>query len=108
MRNLPHTSTYLPNLLRNLAAIIVTATVIGLTLMFSVVVFTFILVAGTIAWAYLWWKTRKLRKQMRDFPARGAAMESEVIEGEVIDGEVISVVVTHETKDLSANNRRAD
>ena len=71
MRNLPHTSANIPSPLRNLVAVVATAAVFGLALMFSVVVVAVILVAGTIGWGYLWWKTRDLRKQMRSFPPRG-------------------------------------
>jgi len=46
---------------------------------------------------YLWWKTRDLRKQMRNHPfgdevIAGEVIEGEVIRGEVIEGEVIRVV----------------
>jgi len=101
MKNLPHTSTNNP--LRNLVAVVATAAVFGLALMFSVVVVSVILVAGTIAWGYLWWKTRDLRKQMRNYPPPGVVREgqmaeNDVIRGEVIEGEVIRVVDTQEEK----------
>jgi uncharacterized protein YneF (UPF0154 family) len=89
MKNLPNTSANFPNLLRKLVAIVSTIVLLGLALMFSVIVITVILVAGAIAWAYLWWKTRELRKQMRNYPPRGAMRESDVFEGEVMRGQVI-------------------
>ena len=103
MRNLPHTSANTPSPLRNLVAVVATAAAFGLALMFSVVVVAVILVAGTIAWGYLWWKTRELRKQMRNYPPPGMVREGElaennVIRGEVIEGEVIRVVDTREEK----------
>lgn len=102
MRNLPHTSANTSNPLRNLVAVVATAAVIGLALMFSVAVMAVILVAGSIAWGYLWWKTRELRKQMRNYPLRGVVMEAESVEedmiGDVIEGEVIHVVDTPEEK----------
>lgn len=86
------TSEKPPSLLRKVAALVVTATLIGLVLMFSVVLFAIIVVVGMIAWAYLWWKTRELRKQMRDFvPPPGTEQEQKVDE-EVFEGEVIRVV----------------
>ena len=102
MRHLPHTSANFPNSLRNLAAVVATAAVFGLALMFSVVVVAVFLAAGVIVWGYLWWKTRELRKQMRNYPPRNVAMEQEmagddVIRGEVIEGEAI-VVETREEK----------
>jgi uncharacterized protein YneF (UPF0154 family) len=103
MRNFPHNSTNLPNPFRNLLAVVATAAAFGLALMFSVVVVAIILVAGTIAWGYLWWRTRELRKQMRDYPPPGMVREREmaeddVIRGEVIEGEVIHVVDTPEDR----------
>ena len=103
MRNLPNTSTSIPNPFRNLLAIVATAAAFGLALMFSVVVVAIILVAGTIAWGYLWWRTRELRKQMRNYPPPGMMKEGEmdendVIRGEVIEGEVIHVVDPRDEK----------
>lgn len=103
MKQLPHTSTSLPNALRNLAAVAATVVVFGLTLMFSVVVFSVIIVVGMLGWIYLWWKTRELRKQMRNYPPPGMVMggemgENEVVKGEVIEGEVIRVVDTPEDR----------
>lgn len=75
--------------LRKAVAFIVTAALVGLVLMFSAVLFAIILVVGTIAWAYLWWKTRELRKQMQNFPPDSASMEGEIVEMEIVEGEVI-------------------
>jgi len=72
MRNLPNTSSTSLNPLRKLVAIVSTIVLLGLALMFSVIVIAVILVAGAIAWAYLWWKTRELRKQMRNYAPHGA------------------------------------
>jgi len=103
MRNLPHSPTNISNPLRSLIAVVATAAAFGLALMFSVVVVAVILVAGTMAWGYLWWKTRELRKQMRNYPPPGMVREgqmagNDVIRGEVIEGEVIRVVDTPEKK----------
>jgi hypothetical protein len=54
-------------------------------LMFSAVMFVVILVLGLLAWGYFWWKTRELRKVMRECsPSGGVVSEGEVIEGEAI------------------------
>jgi len=103
MRNLPHSPANIPNPLRNLVAVVATAAAFGLALMFSVVVVAVILVAGTMAWGYLWWKTRELRKQMRNYPPPGMVREGEmaandVIRGEVIEGEAIRVVDTQKDR----------
>jgi hypothetical protein len=82
--------------LRKLGALIVTVAMVGVVLMFSAVLFAIIIVAGTIAWAYLWWKTRELRKQMRNFPPREVRREEKMSNGEVFEGEVIRVVDSQE------------
>jgi hypothetical protein len=99
MKNLLHISTGSPGPLRKMAAFVVTLAMIGLILMFSAVLLAVILAAGAAGWVYLWWKTRALRKQMRNMPPRGVAMEGEVFKreetrGEVIEGEVIRVIDT--------------
>lgn len=81
-----------PNPLRKLAAFVVTAGLAGLALMFSVVLLAVILVVGMIAWGYLWWKSRELRKQMRDFQSRAMEREQKAGEDGVFEGEVIRVV----------------
>ena len=93
MKYISHTTP--PGLLQKTTAIVTTAALLGLGLMFSAVLLTVIVTIGAAAWFYLWWKTRGLRKQMQaqmqDFPPRGAAMESEVFHGEVIEGEAVRV-----------------
>lgn len=73
-----------------------TAALAGLALMFSAVLLALLLVIGVTAWAYLWWKTRALRKQMRNFPPPGAqaengAFKDEAHSGVVIEGEAVRV-----------------
>lgn len=68
---------------------LVTATLVSLALMFSALLLLGILIASLIAWGYLWWKTRDLRKQMRNHPKNEDIIEGEVIRGEIIEGEVI-------------------
>ena len=82
MKNLTHSSVALPGFFRKMVALVATVALITLVLMFSAVVFAVIVVAGLLAWAYLWWKARELRKQMRSFSSRSVVMEEEVIEGE--------------------------
>jgi hypothetical protein len=103
MRNLPNNAASFPSPLRKMAAFVVTVALIGLVLMFSIVVLAVALVVGAIAWAYLWWKIRELRKQIRNFPPRGVVTEGELvadekIRGEVIEGEVIRVVETRDVR----------
>lgn len=46
---------------------------------FSLVLFAVLVAVGLLVWAYLWWKTRALRKQMRERPPGGRVIEGEVI-----------------------------
>lgn len=69
-----------------------TVVIAGLALMFSVVLFAIIATVGILAWGYFWWKTRDLRKQMREIHEQALRGQSgyrppagsDVIEGEVI------------------------
>ncbi|MEY4592198.1 MAG: hypothetical protein RIR18_1093 [Pseudomonadota bacterium] len=49
---------------RVIQAILLTA-VLVLTLMFSVVIIPTVIFLGLMAWAYIWWKTRALREQLK-------------------------------------------
>lgn len=80
-------------------ALIVTASLIVLGLMFSVLFLTVIATVGVIAFGYLWYKTRALRRLMRERAMNGAANDAdafkdEVFKGEIIEGEVIRKVVS--------------
>lgn len=79
MNNFSPITTESPSLLRKVVVFVVTAALIGFALMFSVLLFVFVLAAGAVAWGYLWWKTRDLRKQMRKYPPGGVVIEGEVI-----------------------------
>lgn len=88
--------------LRKLAAFVLTAVMLGLLLMFSAVLLVLILVLGTLGGAYLWWRTREFRKQMRNFQQQTAAAAQERQSGtagdDVFEGEVIRVVETPDRK----------
>ena len=83
--------------------LIVTAALIVLGLMFSVVVLAVLAVFVVIGGIFLWWKTRAMRKAMREQQQRMSTEQSfsevftsEVYEGEIIEGEVVSKVVSVE------------
>ena len=71
-----------------LLAIMASATLVVVGLMFSVLALAVLLVGGTLLFAYLRWKTRHLRRvldaQMQ--PARAPEQQSS---GRVIEGEII-------------------
>jgi len=74
------------SLWQKIVAAVVGGGIFVLALMFSVVLFAGVVTVGLVAWGYLWWKTRSLRRQMRDHPPEGLVIEGEVIrEGEVED-----------------------
>ncbi|HLP96956.1 MAG TPA: hypothetical protein VK149_00785 [Sideroxyarcus sp.] len=90
-----------PGPLRKLAALIVTVALIALVLMFSVLLFAIVLVVGAIAMAYLWWKTRELRKlmrTMRSFSTPEMRRAAQASNDGVFEGEVVRVV---DPKDVS-------
>ena len=72
---------------------------LGAALMFSLVFFAVVAVAGLILWLYLWWKTRALRRLMREQAARqmnGQSSDTQAAGpdsgGEIIEGEAVRVV----------------
>jgi len=66
-------------LLSKVVALAISAVLLALAFMLSVLVFAVVATVGLLVWGYLWWRTRDLRKQMR-----GRSPEGHVIEGEVI------------------------
>ena len=104
MKYIAYTSSNPPGLLRKVVALAVTAAVAVALLMFSAVVLAVLLVLGLIAAAYMWWKTRELRRAMKQFKARAAndsafradpfrekASSGETLKGEIIEGEAVRV-----------------
>ena len=72
--------------------------VLAVSLMFGLVVFAVLAVVVLCLWGYVWWKTRELRKVMREsLEAQQRAAESAMdrgapeSNGEVIEGEAVRV-----------------
>ncbi|VVC82829.1 hypothetical protein [Sideroxydans sp. CL21] len=84
--------------LRKLVALILTVATVVFALMFSAVLLAVIAIIGTMVWAYVWWKTRELRKHMRDFSRPEVAREAKASNDEVFEGEVIRVVEPRDVK----------
>ena len=74
--------------LSKVAAFAIGLTVLGAALMFSIVFFAIALTIGLIIAGRLWWKTRELRKQMREYAATRQRAGERIIEGEVIHEEM--------------------
>ena len=68
-----------PSLLGRIVAVTLGAVFLILAFMFSLVVLVVAVTGGLLAWAYLWWKSRKLRQQIREQPAGMRIIEGEVI-----------------------------
>ena len=79
-----------PSLLGKILAFIVGTGVLVLAFMFSLVALAVIAVGGLLLWAWLWWKTRAIRQQIREQgplnadPVRHNGGGGQIIEGEVI------------------------
>ena len=83
-------------MLQKVLTTLVTIAVFGVALMFSVVFFAVIVTVGAVAWGYLWWKTRALRKHMREQASMGQGQRQgegrSGAQGLIIEGEVIREV----------------
>lgn len=78
---LPHGQR--PGLLRKLGAAAAGVLILVGAFMLSIVVLAVAAAAGLVGGAYLWWKTRELRKRLREH-ARARPAGGRVIDGEVI------------------------
>jgi hypothetical protein len=85
--------------LQKLFAFVVGTILLVLGLMFSAVVLVALVAVGLAVWAYLWWKTRELRRAMRE------ATVDRRPGGDIIEGEAI---VVEETRASVEHNPPAD
>ena len=76
------------------AGLVISVLVAITALVFSAVLLAVLAVPGMIAWGYIRWKTRALRKQMRAFSERESSRMHERSDDHdrVFEGEVIRVV----------------
>lgn len=91
--NLDRGGAQAPSLWQKIVGGVAALGVFALALTFSVALFAVVITVGVVVWGYLWWKTRAVRKAMREHveaarQARGSGAPHEaatlVIEGEVI------------------------
>lgn len=98
-----------PGPLAKILAAIILALLLGLGFMFSLVLLALIPFIALAVWAWFWWKTRELRKLMREqgpgFGMGSQSMGDASMRGEVIDGEAV-VVRENEGGDLGAGESR--
>jgi membrane protein implicated in regulation of membrane protease activity len=74
-----------PGLLEKIVALVAGAILLVVGFMFSLVLFAVIVSLGLLVWGYLWWRTRKLRRALREQQAQAReAMDGRVIEGEAV------------------------
>ena len=96
-----------PGPLAKILAAIVLALLLGLGFMFSLLLLALIPFVALAVWAWFWWKTRELRKLMREqgpgFSMGGQPMGGASMRGEVIYGEAV-VVRENEESDLGAGD----
>ncbi|MFZ3017057.1 MAG: hypothetical protein WA056_01215 [Gallionella sp.] len=100
IKQISYTSSHRPSLLRKAVTLVGMAALGVVALMFSAVLLAVILVVVVFGGAYLWWKTRAVRKMMREMQGRMRQMqeasartdEPQAFRGEVYEGEVIEVV----------------
>ena len=78
--------------LQNLLTLIAGIVMLTLGLMFSVVAVVVIVVIGLLVWGYLWWKTREIRRLLRQAQASASTVSTT---GDIIEGEA---VVVHEPR----------
>ena len=70
-------------MLRTLPALLVGAVLLVLGVLFGLVLLVVLAVLGLGVWAWLWWKTRTLRRAARD-AASAAPTGGQIIEGEAV------------------------
>ena len=67
------------HMLGRVLAVATGAVLLVVAFMFSLLVFAFIAGAGLLVLAYLWWKTRDLRRHLRERPPGGLVIEGEAV-----------------------------
>lgn len=100
-----------PGPLAKILAAIILALLLGLGFMFSLVLLALIPFIALAVWAWFWWKTRELRKLMREqgpgFSMGGQSMGGAPMRGEVIDGEAV-VIRENEASDADESSAASD
>lgn len=91
-----------PGFFTKLLTLLASVVLLIVGLMFSVLFLAVVAAVGLVVWGYFWWKTRELRKVMRQqqpgepFSSSGTGGGGHVVDGEatVVEGEFTQVRVT--------------
>ena len=76
--------SWMSTVLGRVLAVVTAVAMLVVALMFSIVFFAIALTVGLLIFGRIWWKTRDLRKRMRENDAGMPPQDGRVIEGEVI------------------------
>jgi hypothetical protein len=68
-----------PGFFTKLLTLLASVALLIVGLMFSVLFLAVIAAVGLVVWGYFWWKTRELRKVMRERPPGGHVVEGEAV-----------------------------
>jgi len=85
------------SLIAKVGAIVIGGALLVGGLIVSIAFFAVALAVALIAFGYFWWKTRAIRRQMREHLHAQAHKGSESISADVIEGVVLSRTERHET-----------
>ena len=84
------------NLLSTILTMVAGAALLVAGFIFSLLILSVIAVVALVVWAWFWWKTRALRRHLREQveqmqreQPRGPAPSAPMTEGVIIEGEVI-------------------
>ena len=94
--------------LARVTTIALTAALLILGFMFSVLALAVVLIVGLLAFVYLKWKTRHLRASLDSQPSMDPQRASPDLHGDVIEGEVIARTVYETARGASASGEAAN
>jgi hypothetical protein len=81
----PRLSGHGPGLIGKVLATLTSAVVLVVAFTISLLVFAAVAAIALVVVGYLWWKTRALRKQMREHPPGGRVIEGELVPNPAAD-----------------------
>ncbi len=98
-----------PGMLEKVLTVLVGSLVLVAAFMFSLVILAVAVVLGLMIWGYFWWKTREIRKVMREQREQQQSQprQQPAPGGHVIEGEAIVVEEVHEQSHHSKPQHRS-